>query len=1325
MISDNPNSDSGSIPPAAGEPPLVAGTGTGPAAASPKPPRRKRGWILKLILLLIVLVVLLIALAPTILSTSPVVSMILGRVNQQLNGKITVESLSLGWLSGVDIKGVRVFDDQIAQIAELKHVAIPLPLWKAAFGNYALGNVVIEGLNFDARIDADGRSNFQKLGKSTPPQSGPPTPVPASKSPPVASADAKPSKVPNVSGDIKITDCRGTVSQAGRPTLYLTKLDGEVKIPDINQPITDTLALVFKVGDQPEGTINLNGTASAIKSNHVALDTAEIHQSLDVSNLSLAAAKPFLSPDKIETLEGILAAHAAVDVTAGQTAVLDVLLTGKQKISVGGKALKGNTFSTNAFTAAIPKLTGQFPDGLGKWQSGQIKVGGETGSTPILLQIDQGQLTVLIDTKAAALLNLQQNKKPGSAGNLTLADHLDIGALARQLPGLFNVSKGVKVTGGTLAQNVKAEWTADKATLSATTDVSEVKGERTTTATTGTPAAATPISLAPIHLAIEGADLGGETALPDLHDLKLALQSKFATADFNGTTLAALSGKFHADLKVLQDEIGQLIDLSNLAMNGTLDADLSETGQLNAAPYKSKLGMNLTGKNLRVGKNVNFQALQVALTGDLQGSEKALLESIQNFLITVKTGDGTAAPADALIVSANAVLSPSSKSLLEYVTTAHAQIDVPSVQQTMKLVDSLSPPVEPAPVPAAADAKNATPPVPPKQWDAGSATIVLDLSHAGSDLKNVLDVSAKGLAFHRGDVSYQFKPITVKLGATVTETTGEKLMDQIAKLQVTDLTGDLGIATLSMPTPITVTDLATSPQANGGVKMVGSVADLSTFLCAWQGKKPDALPYRGDYTLTENVVSKSGTIGLQGGIDIAKLQAYNGNAVTFSEDLFSIANDVSYMKTADDSAVQITNLSATMKSSGAMSLALANGSVQKLATDRVLQLQPKLSYDLAKLWPVIQPMMGDSYKTMKITGAYQKQFNVTGKYPANEPMTTAIKTVKADGDLAVDSLDYNGLSVRNFILPVTLADGKLVTVYTDKPAGQNTAPAAVANDGALDVSNLTIDMTQDPPRLNIPANKTVLSKVTINPLFADTFLKNIVNNPLFTTPNAATGLVDLVITDCTELPLGKLLNEAVPENTGKIDLLVSITKLNISIGSPDLAKYLGNGSFEANVNNGAVSVAKGITTQHINFVTGSYTLSFNGSVRLKDKAFIPMTLGFPLKTVATKTGLAKDERIAAMLPEELSVPVEGTVSKPRYRFDQTVGKAITDATGKAITGGLLGGNKNGDGKGNSNPLGGLFDKITNKKNDKPADPNQNTPQKQGGQKKKKNPANNQ
>ncbi len=1288
--------------------------------AVPPPKRKKRALILKIAAVLVVLVVLLIILAPTLISSGPVVSIVLSQVNKQLTGKVAIGSLSLGWTTGVDVKGIRVLDATSTQIAGIDHVSVPLPLWKAATGNYTLGNVIVDGVTFDAQVDANGISNFQKLVKSS--QSTPSTAAPIT-------AESKPSKLPNVSADIKLTNCHGTVTQPGKPIVYLTKLEAEVKIPDINQPITDTLNAVVKVGEQPEGQISLAGTAAAIKGNLVAIDSADVHQILDVTNLSLSAGKPFMPANLLDTLDGLLGAHFAIDLTAGKSAVVDASVIAKQKIAVGGTALGGDTYSTNVFTFAIPKLSAEFPDNLTKWQTGRIKVGADAGSSPILLKIDQGQFTMTADAGISALLNVIANQKPGSAGNLAIVDKFDLAAFAKQLPHLVKIAPGVTVTSGNLTQNIKADWTADESKLTGTTDIADVRGQR----------GAEPINLAPIHVSIDAAAAGGA----DVSNMKLVVQSKFATADFQGKTLAALTGKLHTDLAVLKSEVGQLVDLSGTDLAGTLDADLAESGQLTAAPYQSRLTLNLQGQGLKVGKQLDLPVLQVALGADLHGSDKAIFNSVQNLVLTVKTGDGQAAPEDVLTASGNASFNLAGTSVLDYITSAHLQVEVPSVKRAMAVADAVDgknayrdtgfQPVRvttdfrkirlsrfertphrpearvttvlasektPAPIAAAKSTDAAAKPA--IVWENGSLSMTADVSRDPKGIKSVASINGRDLAFHCGEIAYQFKPIALKLGTLLGAAPNAYNVISINELQVTDLTGDLGIATLSMPKPIIVTDLLslTGPQANGGVKVVGNLTDLSLLLASMQGQKPAAYPYRGEYTLTENIGSKSNTIALQGGIDVAKFQVLNGNAVSFSEDLVSLANDIAYVTSGDDAAVNVNTLSASMKSSGALNLSLTGGSVQKLNTDRVIQLQPKLDYDLAKLWPIIQPMMGDSYKTLKITGHYQKQFNVTGSYPANQPSTEAIKTLNADGDLAVESFDYNGLNLKNLVVPFLLNNGRLITVYTGKPAGQNQAPAAVANEtGTLDLGGLLVDLTQAPPRLTVPANKPIIAKLTINPLLAGTYLKNIINNPMFTGDETATGLVDLTIVDCGELPMGNLVTLSDPTNKGKMDLLVSFTKLNISVGNAALAKALGNGSFQADVKNGTVSIAKGVATEHINFVTGTYTLSFDGSVRLKDQAFIPMTMGFPARTIVMKTHLVRDAKVAALIAEPFPIPVEGTVNSPVFRVDKLAG-AVADATKKAVIGNLLGGNKkdkNDQGGGNSGGLGGLLNKLEKKK----------------------------
>jgi hypothetical protein len=1516
----------------------------------PKPRKKKRALLLKILAAAALCLVLLVLLAPTLLSSGPVVSVVLAQVNKQLNGKVEVASLSLGWFTGVKVDGVRVLDAAGAQIAELDHAAVPYPLYKAITGKLAFGDVLVEGLSFDARVNTDGKLNFAELAKSNPiapSPTPPPSPSPSAPAPsqPASATTAVPARLADLSINLKLTNCHGTYSQIGKPTIYLTKLEGQIGIPNINQPITDQLSASVKIDDQPDGTLTINGSAAVIQQNQIAINTAEVHQTIEVTNLDLQTVRSLIPPTAgVTTLDGTLGMHLAVDITAGKNAAVDAAVTATKPLAFGGEVLKGDTFKTNAFSAAVPKLSATFADGLDHWQSGRIKVGVDAGSSPILLKMDQGQVTVLADLVPQSILNLIAKKQPGSDGQLVVTSSFDLAEIIPQLRHTIPEAEGVLIKTAGLTENLKLVLSPEKAELLNSADSTPVTGVQTLAS-----GQTKQISIPPIHLSVGGTDLGGGGALPNLHGLSLKLQSPFANGDFQGESLSDLHGTLTANLQTLQSEAGQFIDLSKINLAGDLSVDLSGTGKLTEAPYQASIKAIVGLHDLKYGDasgpRVNEPLTQFTLNADLQGSPQTTVESAKNISVALtmgaagaptvdllaeaptvslvggasgsfnlsrfsvdlaklqkelrtvpagstgtivnqgvltlsstgqfspkqisigalalgaenlfvarqlasgeqvaavsgeavhlnlaadldtsngtairvksltlndvgkildihKSGDsdfvltanpagaiagsgqlaieaqlgsinqiakvlgqtevvaktgsgnvqsgkltgtlamsdaganktgvganlnldsvvvttdtGTLPPQSATVLlkatadqSANSVtvdqaqfqsnlatanlthvnLSLAAKSVFDQVQSAHWQLDVPDLKPVMDLANAFSPPAKPA----AGDKS-----LPPLAFDGGAISVNGDLSHEAGGLQfSVNDLTTRNVAFTRGDIHYAAKPVDVKLVASVQTGDGEKLIDQIRQVQITQLTGNLGIATLSMPTPISISSLSSNPVANGKIQLVGNLTDLTELLAATKGEKPDAYPYRGDYTLTENIATQNiagqeSTIALSGGIQIAKFQSYSGSTVNFSEDLVNIANDVSLTSAGADESVAIKNFTAAMQSSGAANVSLANGSINHLNTSRDMQLQLNVNYDLAKLWPVIQPMMGEKYKTLKIAGQFQKQFNVTGSYPANVASTAAIKSLHADGDLAVSLFDYNGLNLQNFILPFTLDQGHLLTVYVNKPAGQNTAAAAVANGGTLDLGNLDIDLTQDPPRLTTPGQKVLVKQMTINPLFSSSYLAKVLNNPLFTNAQKATGLLDLTIVDCTQLPLGNLVTLPSPENAGKADLLFSLTELNIGVqGISGLASALKQDSFTANIKDGTVSIAKGISTQHMSFATGKYSLDFDGKVRLADEAFIPLNLSIgPLPALFGTFGI-HDSNIMNNLPDRVVVPVEGTVSHANVRLDKAFGKAVQDAAGKAITNGLFGGNKNG--QNNSNPLGGLLQGLEKKK----------------------------
>src|SRR5437762_433886 len=89
-----------------------------PATPPPVKPKKRRRWpwVIGGILLFLILLVLL---APTIASTGAVRSIVIGKINQNLNGKLAVNDWSLGWTSGVTLDSVKIDDEQGRRIAEV------------------------------------------------------------------------------------------------------------------------------------------------------------------------------------------------------------------------------------------------------------------------------------------------------------------------------------------------------------------------------------------------------------------------------------------------------------------------------------------------------------------------------------------------------------------------------------------------------------------------------------------------------------------------------------------------------------------------------------------------------------------------------------------------------------------------------------------------------------------------------------------------------------------------------------------------------------------------------------------------------------------------------------------------------------------------------------------------------------------------------------------------------------------------------------------------------------------------------------------------------
>ena len=475
-----------------------------------------------------------------------------------------------------------------------------------------------------------------------------------------------------------------------------------------------------------------------------------------------------------------------------------------------------------------------------------------------------------------------------------------------------------------------------------------------------------------------------------------------------------------------------------------------------------------------------------------------------------------------------------------------------------------------------------------------------------------------------------------------------------------------------------------------------------------------------------------------------------------TEKQIDVKNDVDYiMATPDTSSTKktadqaiIRNLSVNMTSSQALMMTLVGRIIDPtdkkefrgIGSDPTTKLD--VTYDLAKLWPIIYPTlspeMQTKYKTLKIEGKKHETIALSGYYPSAGKSYESIAHLNADGALALDLLDLpQGLTITSFNWPFTMKSGVLTTSAgssqpTTQLAGttqQVIAKTALANDGAVDLSEITLDMGKPSPVLTVAKNHKLLQDVKLNPVLADSLGSA---NLLFKDASSASGLINMTIIQCNQVPLGDLVVKA---NKASAQATYSVSDLAIDGPLPSALSsglQLGGQGLHGNLQSGSLTLADGVANNSFTFNVIRYKkvksngkvdnsdagtdntsdssgmkavnlpIKFHGGVNLTSEALINFAVDI---TQELLVGVNKNA--AEALPNGLTVPITGTVSHAKL----DIGKALIENGGSNLLGGLLNKKKKkGDdsssdnssdnstpSKSDDNPLGGLLDSLKKKK----------------------------
>ena len=317
------------------------------------PPRRRSKRRLALYALAAVVVVLLavIALLPTLLSTGPGTRVVERVAGGQINGRVTIGDLSLGWLSGVRAVDVKVFDHDDRNVIQVAEFSTDAGLLEFLGGTIDLGDTRLRANLSAIEVYTDGTTNLDRLFGTSDDES--------------AATDP-----PDVTGNIA-ADLTATIQYVGDPgnkaddgPVIDVAAEG-VRLALSPGAITNVLPIAFEVDNVPAGSLRAEGSAD--------LSAGTVDQTLAMNAVDLraattaAAAFGYDLPEALAglagTADGRFVADSAAGTLAGTLTVADFATDGYQTSKLALDLDGGFTETDEGLAADVRRLSLTTDDG--------------------------------------------------------------------------------------------------------------------------------------------------------------------------------------------------------------------------------------------------------------------------------------------------------------------------------------------------------------------------------------------------------------------------------------------------------------------------------------------------------------------------------------------------------------------------------------------------------------------------------------------------------------------------------------------------------------------------------------------------------------------------------------------------------------------------------------------------------------------------------------------------------------------------------------------------------------------------------------------------
>lgn len=182
------------------------------------PTKKSRRW-LKILLVAVLVILILVGLAPTIISTDSVRKIAVGRINQEIEGELSIDSWSIGWLSGVQLKGISLVDQESRPVASVEAVTLD-PSYLSLLGQGPeLGQIIIDRPHLEIRFGPEGETNLEET-------------VPGLELPRRKRSARRPSF------DLKINNGTVTIHQPEAESLEIKNIQTQVQMVSADEPLS-------------------------------------------------------------------------------------------------------------------------------------------------------------------------------------------------------------------------------------------------------------------------------------------------------------------------------------------------------------------------------------------------------------------------------------------------------------------------------------------------------------------------------------------------------------------------------------------------------------------------------------------------------------------------------------------------------------------------------------------------------------------------------------------------------------------------------------------------------------------------------------------------------------------------------------------------------------------------------------------------------------------------------------------------------------------------------------------------------------------------------